>query len=403
MKYCFAKVMLGILSTTLFGLAGCGGGGGGGGGGGSSNNGTPAALSATQQNFETTLGSGYYALTWNVPTANAAPVSGTNYVYSLKDGPTSSPTQGTRTYIPTPTNLTSMLSLPSMSQVGIQRVVVNGTIYARSSLNNVNVRYSSGNIIFDFIASDGSTVMYSNVMDSCTAPIPLSSTDTIRTAPEEVDAAVGLLIRYTDSNFNLNATWRSGSAYIKRTLYLSGDTLFTYDWSGQTYGASVNGTNFTGTLEQFFANAQGGIVTIGPVQYGIGDGAIRTISGVRTWVSSAAAPTNIFPSTAYYALYEMGGSVYVGYLRMANSRNKQISSIGNTVLLDYTIRFNQAAISSIQGTLNFETSLTGLQPVSITPVSILPVSALPVYIQPVTILPVTVPPVYIGVPTLVPS
>ena len=320
-------------------------------GGGADNSGTSGALNVNKQNFEEILNGGYYSLVWNIPAAGVTPVSGTHFVYSEKIGPTTSPSKGTQTYIPYPSNLSATLTLPDMAQRGIVRVVIDGKVFARSTLNKMNVYYSGDNIVFDSLASDGVTVLSSDVIDSWSAPVALSTTDTIRTAPNEVKAAIGLLTHTTDSNFDLSRTWLSGSAYIKRSGRRSVDTLFTYDWSGKTYDNNVNGTNFSGTLENFFATVPSGTVTIGTVQYKISDGVISTVSGVRAWVASTAAPTSSLPTTSYYTLYEMGGSIFIGYLQKANTRTRQVSAIDGTELLEYSVRFNDAAINSIKQTL----------------------------------------------------
>jgi len=252
------------------------------GGGVNSSSDTSGALSVTQQNMEASLNDGgYYSLIWHIPAAGVSPVSGTNYVYSEKVSPDASPAKGTQTYIPAPTNLSATLALPDMAQSGIVRVVKNGKVYARSSLSKLNIYYSGDNIVIDELASDGSTVMSSEVMDSFSAPIALSMADTIRTAPTELKAAIGLLTRISDSNFDLTKTWQSGSAYIKRSASRGVDTLFTYDWSGKTYDSNVNGSNISGTLENYFANAPSGTLTIGTAQYKISDGVISTVSGAR--------------------------------------------------------------------------------------------------------------------------
>ncbi len=322
-------------------------------GGGGDNSGASSALSVNKQNFEEILNGGYYSLVWNIPAAGVTPVSGTHFVYSEKIGPTTSPSKGTQTYIPSPSNLSATLTLPDMAQRGIVRVVIDGKIFARSTLNEMNVYYSGDNIVFDSLASNGNTVLSSDVFDSWSAPIALSATDTIRTAPNEVKAAIGLLTHTTDSNFDLSRTWLNGSTYIKRSGRRSVDTLFTYDWSGKTYDNNVNGNNISGTLENYFATVPSETVTIGTVQYKISDGVISTVSGVRAWVASTAAPANIFPTTSYYTFYEMGGSIFVGYLQKADTRIRQVSAIDGTELLEYSVRFNDAAINSIKQTLNF--------------------------------------------------
>ena len=353
MRQCFCKrnislcfrigrwiALLGVITSQI---VACGGSG--------DNSGTSGAMNVNKQNFEEILTGGYYSLVWNIPAAGVTPVSGTHFVYSEKIGPATSPSKDTQTYIPSPSNLSATLTLPDMAQRGIVRVVIDGKVYARSSLDKINVHYLGDNIVFNPLASDGNTVLFSEVFDSWSAPIALSATDTIRTAPNEVKAAVGLLTHPTDSNFDLSRTWLSGSAYIKRSSRKSVDTLFTYDWSGKTYDKNVNGTNFSGTLENFFATLPSETVTIGAVQYKISDGVISTVSGVRAWVASTAAPASSLPTTSYYTLYEMGGSIFVGYLQKANTRIRQVSAIDGTELLEYSVRFNAAAINSIKQSL----------------------------------------------------
>lgn len=331
---------IGLLGVITSQIIACGGGG--------DNSGTSDALSVNKQSFEDVLSGGYYTLVRNIPAAGVTPVSGTHFVYSLKIAPNTSPSKGTQTCIPSINNLSATLALPDMVQRGIVRVVIDGKVFARSTLNEMNVSYSGDNIVFDSLASDGVTVLFSDVIDSWSAPIALSVTDTIRIAPNEVKAAIGLLTHPTDSNFDLSWTWLNGSAYIKRSGRRSVDTLFTYDWSGKTYDSNVNGSNFSGTLETFFASFPSETVTIGAVQYKIGDGEISTVSGVRAWIASTAAQASSLPTTSYYTLYEMGGSIFVGYLQKTNTRIRQVSAIDGTELLEYSVLFNDAAINSIK-------------------------------------------------------
>jgi predicted CXXCH cytochrome family protein len=104
-------------------------------------------------------------------------------------------------------------------------------------------------------------------------------------------------------------------------------------------------------LENFFATLPNETLTIGLVQYKIGDGVIRTVSGVRAWVANTAAPASRLTTTSYYTLYEMDEHIFIGYLQKANTRIRQVSAIDGTELLEYSVRFNAAAINSIKQTL----------------------------------------------------
>jgi len=343
--------VLSIVLTAL--VSGCGGGGGGG-TSSAANLSTPTVTTdLTTQNAAAALTSGYYSLSWSVPAAGVAPVSGTNYLYSVHIITPASPASGTQTYNLTESNLATTLALPDISQTGISRVVKDGKVYARSSQDKISVYFSGNDVVFDDLASDGSTVISSGLFDSWSAPIALSSSDPIQIAPDELKAAVGFLTRTTDSNFDFSPRWQAGSAYYKVSSVRRIDTLYTYDWSGKTYDSNINGSNFSGTLEQFFASITNNTLTIGSQQFTIGDGTISSVSGVRAWVANTAVPASTLPTTGYYTLYEMNGSIYIGYLERANTRIHQISSLDGTVLLDYSVRLNDAAINSIKQALKF--------------------------------------------------
>jgi hypothetical protein len=346
-KWLSTRMRLGSVAAATCALAGilsaCGGGGSSEGAGG---------LSSAQKNAEAALDSGYCSLSWYIPAAGVAPVSGTNYLYSTKIMTPASVSTGLQSYLLSAASLTTALAVPDLSH-NVTRVVKDGQVYARSGLDKINVYFSGSEIVFDAIASDGATVVSSAVYDRWSTPIALGTTDTLRTAPDELKAAEGLLTRSGDSNFNLSRSWEQGSAYIKVSSYRRGDTLFALDWSGQTYGSNINGSNFYGTLEQFFSALLSHTLTIGPVQYTIADGTISTVSGVRAWVAKTPAPASAHPTTSYYALFESNGMIYLGYLERGGTRIRRVSAIDSTILLDYSVRLNDAAIDSIKQGLNF--------------------------------------------------
>ena len=45
--------------------------------------------------------------------------------------------------------------------------------------------------------------------------------------------------------------------------------------------------------------------------------------------------------------------VYIGYLQKGGTRIRQLSAIDSTIVLDYSVKFNEAAINSIKQAVNF--------------------------------------------------
>jgi hypothetical protein len=194
--------------------------------------------------------------------------------------------------------------------------------------------------------------MYATLIDSWSAPLSLNGA--LNTAPTDARAAEVVLTRTNHPLFNLTIQWLPGSAYIKRKSSTVEDRLFALDWDGTpTFDSNV--TAFPGvasTLEDLFAVFPQGI-SLNRQQYFIGDGSIRSVQGVRTWVSNSPIASDLRPTVSRLAFFELAGKIYFGDYVAGGTQLRQVSSIDATVILDYSVRWNRAAAESIQASLNY--------------------------------------------------
>ena len=327
-------------------LSACGGGGG-------SPSVPTTSLSAAQQNYESfTLASngGEHYLSGQIEfstSSSGAVTYGPETEFytedsSLPQSPASAGPQwltiGRSTVVPN-------LSVPTPTG---DRYLVNGAVIVASVPAKVQVSYNGANVQETDFAADGQTVTQTLLGTSYTT-VPLSGT--IAGSPSELfdDSALGLLTNTFDgaSPYNKQATWQSGSAYMKVTRQFVGDTVFT----GDCAAPATTGTNITpcsttvSTLEAFFPYASTGDNTT----YNLSDGQIVTLAGTRAWV--ATAPLNT-ATTEYRVFYQSNGQIYGGAVAR-DGTTLQLLSAGNTTAQSFYIFLNKTAVQSVAAAVTF--------------------------------------------------
>lgn len=327
-------------------LSACGGGGG-------SPNVPATSLSAAQQNYESfTLASngGEHYLVGDIEfetSSTGAVTYGPETEFytedsSLPQSPASAGPQwlttGTSTVVPN-------LSVPTPTG---QRYLVNGAVVVAAVPAKVQVSYSGANVQETDFAADGQTVTQTLLGTSYTT-VPLSGT--ITGSPSELfdGSALGLLTNTVNgvSPYNVQATWQSGSAYMKVTRQFVGDTVF----AGDCASPATTGTNVTpcsttvSTLEAFFPYAS----TIDNTTYNLSDGQIVTLAGVRAWV--ATAPLNT-ATTQYRVFYQSNGQIYGGSVARDGTA-LQILPAGSTTAQNFYIFLNKTAVQSVAAAVTF--------------------------------------------------
>lgn len=344
MKY---KKLLAIsLSTAL--LAACGGGG-------ESAGSTPAALSATQTNFEAAaIKDSYVSFAWYLPTTNVAPTPGTHFLYAVNVSTSASPASGPQTEIDAVSNLSSTLVLPTLANRNVNRVLKNGVIYVSNLPSKGEFSYVGSDVVSTAYATDGLTKLFSTVYDSWSAPIALSGQ--IGSTPI-IKSFWGFTHLTTPVNFDFTKNWLAGSSYHTRKGYRQADTLFVYDTSGTTYGANATQVPTTATtLEDLFNSASfvtAGGVTVDKVVYPFSAGSIVSIEGVRAWVAANKRPASASATDEYAVLFELSGKIYFGALQKSGARIQSIDGVDRTIINDYSIRMNSTAGVSIKQAVKF--------------------------------------------------
>lgn len=341
------KAILATAISTTF-LAACGGGGG---------DSAPAAitLSATQTNFEAAIVKGTYSVfDWSLPETNVTPVNGTHFFFATNFTLEASPSTGQQVVKETVSNLTRSLTLPTRSNLGVNRVLKSGVIYVNNSTSKGAFSYAGNDVVSTSYATDGLTPLYASVFDDWSAPVAL--TGQIGNA-NILKSFLGFTRLNTPNNLDYSQNWLAGSSYFTRKGYRQADTLFVYDWTTKTFGGNV--TAYTGTettIENFFnsaANLAAGGTTSDSVTYAISDGTIKSVEGVRAWVATNKRPTSVSPTGEYLTLFELNGKIYWGGIEKAGTRFKSIDGVDRTIVNDYNIRLNGTAVASIKQAVKF--------------------------------------------------
>jgi len=341
------KTILALAVSTTF-LAACGGGGGGG---------APVAtvLSPTQTNFETAAIKGTYSgFDWSLPTTNVTPVNGTNFFFATSFNVAASPSAGPQVVSRVADNMSRTLTLPTLSNRGVERVLKSGVIYASNSTSKGTFSYVGNDVVNTSYATDGLTPLFATVFDSWSAPVTL--TGQIGTATI-LKSFLGFTRLNTPNNLDFSQSWLVGSSYFTRKGFRQADTVFVEDTSGSTYDANVTPVPTTVlTLEDLFNSAEfaaiGG-VRVDNVIYPFSAGNIRSIEGVRAWVATNKRPTSVMATDTFVVLFELNGKIYYGGLEKAGTRYNFIDGVDNTIVNDYSIRLNATAAASIKQAVKF--------------------------------------------------
>ena len=327
-------------------------------GGGSESPAAPTqSLSANQQAYESfalASNAGMHRFRWNLNYSGPQSV-GTNYAYSEYATLAASPlTSGPQVITETPpVNITATLDLSNLVNSAPTRVLKDGTVLvAPGTLYSTRVSYEGSDIRTDFLASDNTTVAYTEISRDYTV-VPMSGL--VRGAPPD-------LAHWLNSFFSNPAvlapgfSFDAGAAYLKYTDFNQGDRYNVFDCTTATTTAAVTPC-FSGTT--LSAALTTGIVSNSDARtYHLADGSLSTVGGVPMWTSAAVRPTAAtLSSVVQYRIYfQLNGNVYTGAFIPNGTRvggNYYVSNpAGSTVddrltYLPFQIRLNRAARDSI--------------------------------------------------------
>jgi hypothetical protein len=230
--------------------------------------------------------------------------------------------------------LSSTLKVPTASS---ERVVVNGAIYLSAVPVQARVSYAGPDVQQDYLATDGSTVIYSLLSTSYAV---VSPSGLISASPSEpfTNSALGRITNAINGQplYKPQANWQAGAAYVKVVRQTLGDELYTYDCASPT----TTGNNPTpcsatiSTLENYFPYAS----TADGKTYQLSDGQIVTLQGVRAWVANSALGG---ATTDYRVYYQYNGGIHAGYVIKSGTPQD-----------DYYV-LNRTAVQSIESAINF--------------------------------------------------
>jgi hypothetical protein len=327
-------------------LAGCGGGGGDG-----------ATLSANQKAFEDLIltPTGSHLMVWNLnysgPETNGVNYAGTDFAVltlsPLTNGPQTNQ-QSVRT------NLASTLTLPTLPPT---RVLKDGVILVVPSERSwQRVSYVGADVRSDSLASDGTTVAYSQTRTNYVT-VPLTGV---------LAGSTDDFAHYHNSFFSnsailrASATYLPGAAYVKYTAINTGDRYNAFDCAAATTDANVTpcktGTTLAAELATGISSSSDGVT------YHAADGATSTVGGVTVWVATNPRPVSAtVSSTVQYRIYfQMNGNVYTGALikdGQVLGGSYYVSNPGAPAIADrltflpFNLRMNKAARDSIAAAL----------------------------------------------------
>jgi hypothetical protein len=339
--------IIAILSTLI--LSACGGGSSG----NSSSDAATANLSASQAAYENMAlaanGGLHYLignLTFTTSSSGTASLASSSVFYSENSSIPQSAATAAQAVTVTETPVASTLATPTSG--GVNRYLINGSVVAAPVPEKPLVSYAGQNILENYLATDGKTIVHSLLGTSYTF-VPLSGL--IANSPAELldNSNLGLLTNLVNgqSLYNPLALWQVGSGYLKVVRQVSGDTVAV----GDCNPPATTGTSLTpcstaiSTLEAFFP------VTIlaDNKSYQLGDGQIVMLAGVRAWVANT--PTSD-ATTSYRVFYQSNGAIYIGTL-VKDGTPLQIEVLGTTTPQNFYLFLNGAALNSVKASVKF--------------------------------------------------
>jgi len=336
-------------------LAGCGGGGG-------SSSGTPApstlapsvpAVSDAQKNYESLAlssnGGLHYlvgSLGFSTSSSGALSISSGSYFYTDDSSIPQSAANGAQTVSVAFSTAAKTLALPTLS--GNARYMINGTVYAAAYPDQPQVTYSGANVQESYLATDGKTVVRTFLGTSYSST-PLSGLISASPAELFTGSMLGLITNTINGNslYNQQASWQTGSTYLKVVRQYVGDTLSVGDCvAPATTGPNITPCSTTvATVEGLFPHTS----TTDGLTYQVGDGTIVTLAGVRAWVAKAPLNTAL---PQYRVYYQNNGAIYSGTL-VKDGTPLQIPALGGGAAQSFYIFLNNTALQSVKSAVNF--------------------------------------------------
>ncbi len=314
------------------------------------------ALSTDQslvESFELGTG-GIFETEWRLAAAGHAQVSGVNYLENdfavLPQSPlTNGPQFVTQS---STTSMTSKLIAIPGSPV---RVLKAGAIlFVPGDHNSFHVSYSGSSVQVDDLASDNTTVAYSQLRSGYHLGSLSGSLHTASTLLTNEYSAI-----FSNSDIlDTTTQWGTGAGFLYYTASQNGDRYSVFDCGLPTTGAvpsacTTSATSLTAMLTAGFHSDSDGVT------YKLADGAIVTAEGIQVWVATAARPeAAVGTSTTQYRIYfQLGNAFYTGALTKDKTVIGSLSYVdpatAKPVYPTYQIRLNKSAADSLAAGIQF--------------------------------------------------
>lgn len=242
-------------------------------------------------------------------------------------------------------SLSDSLPLPASIE---SRVVVDGRIVeAADALATLRqtVRLDGDSVVTTTLAADGKTPLYANRLASVDT---VALTGRVADAPAELRRwhALAPLVWNRALHYG-EPTFHAGATYTRLTLRREGDALFVGDCNEHADGATDPCPGLETVSSRMFPRTVLGQLLQSD------DGRIRSVNGVRAWVSNQrlADPYGQLLTPSHAVFFEHGGQVWQGLLQtngaVLGSRDDHGDWQG------YTLRLNEAALHSLDAALTF--------------------------------------------------
>jgi hypothetical protein len=308
-------------------------------------------LSADQQAYEGLALAGHggvFEAMWSLNYTGSQSTTSNYFIYDYASLSASPLTHGPQSVVEqAPANFTRTLGIPAASPT---RVLKNGVVLVVPGDDNaLTVSYAGSGVRVDDLASDNTTVAYSQTRTSYSVG---ALTGLLHAAPSEFANPYNSIFSNAGV-LDTTTTWGSGAAYLKYTATNVGDRYDVFDCTGATTGATPIPCNSATALAAAMTAGEASISD--GVTYHTADGTTSTVGGVEIWVATQPRPQSaVDASTVEYRIYfELNGNVYTGAMikdgAVIGGGHYRTNPADATTeaYLDYQIRMNNAATQSL--------------------------------------------------------
>ncbi len=215
--------------------------------------------------------------------------------------------------------------------------------------DSATVTYVGSGVQVDSLASDGTTVAYSQLRTNYAL---VGLTGLLHAAPDEFTHPYNAIFA-NPGVLDTTTSWGAGAAYLTYTATNVGDRYNVFDCTGSTTGATPNPCSTNADLTA--AMKAGETSSSDQVTYHTTDGNFVLLGKVQVWVATQPRRIGaVGSSTVQYRIYfELNGNIYTGALIKDGAPIggghylTNPSDVSTEVYLPYQLRLNRAAEQSL--------------------------------------------------------